>query len=171
VTFYKKYWPFITVMSNKTSRKKSSFIWNYFFLRLSDNVALCQLCDYKRTYQTTTTVFRNHLQNQHNITENKDFLPIKRRYCDISSSSDDDDTDLYVESNRENLTTMPPAKIAKIDRKLTQFIVANNQATSLVECNEFLSFCKEMCPSYKLPCRQTITNTLLPSEVYFCTGI
>jgi hypothetical protein len=157
-------------MNNKNPRKKTSFVWKYFSLSIGNNVALCQLCDYKRTYQTTTTVFRNHLQNQHNINENKDFSSVKRRYCDISCSSDnDEDSDLEI--IRENSATMSPAKNSKIDRKLTQFITANNQAATLVECDEFKSFCKEMCPNYKLPCRQTITNTLLPSEVHHNIGI
>lgn len=150
---------------NKLSRKKSSFIWKYF--SLNDNLVVCQLCSYKKLYQTTTTVFRNHLQNQHNITESKNCLRVKRKYGDVSNSSDCDSDYGLENDNRGNLTNMSAAKVAKIDRKLTQFIVANNQAASLVECNEFISFCKEMCPSYKLPCRQTITYTLLPSEVYF----
>jgi hypothetical protein len=61
-------------------------------------------------------VFRNHLQNQHNIIENKDCFRVKRKHSDVLSSSDYDSD--FENNNRQNLTAMSLAKIDKLDKKI-----------------------------------------------------
>ncbi|CAF1130762.1 unnamed protein product, partial [Brachionus calyciflorus] len=82
-------------------------------------------------------------------------------------SEDDDDSSQTQENSNIVLSNYSKKKQIALNNKLIDFIVGNNLPISIVKSEEFKVLFKEACPSYILPCRQTITQNLIP-EKYEC---
>ena len=52
-----------------------------------------------------------------------------------------------------------------LDNKLVKIITSNMLPLTFVENEEFKEFMEEAIPSYKFPCRTTLSRTLLPNRV------
>ena len=83
-----------------------------------------------------------------------------------SNFSEEDAVDEDVDDN-----ISPPPKKLKAERekkmysKFLDFLIMTNQPFSIVNNPELKDFVQSLNPSYKLPCKSTLTDTLLPEKV------
>lgn len=78
-----------------------------------------------------------------------------------------------LKRKQETLTSYIPRKISttakhKIDNELLGLFIFDYQPFSVVEDRGFRNFVNHLNPSYSLPTRQTISNTLIPLEYEKC---
>ena len=80
---------------------------------------------------------------------------------DFSESDFDSDESDDCE-NQSQVYTCSRKKMDQINDKLIKFILNNNLSFNLVESEDFQSFIDSVRKNfYKLPCRQSVRNTLL----------
>lgn len=89
----------------------------------------------------------------------------KIRLAILSESDDEVDGDSMQEDRNFVLSSYSKKKQVSMNNKLIDFIVGNNMPISIVKSEEFKAFLKEAMPSYVVPCRQTITQNLIPEKV------
>jgi len=66
---------------------------------------------------------------------------------------------------------MQPSQTKAIDNQLVKMITKGGHALSLVAEPEFQGFVKMLCPTYSLPSKQTVRDSLIPkiyNEVHTC---
>lgn len=92
--------------------------------------------------------------NQDEVTEKKNVLfpsPPKRK--------------IEIQSNIKHFAiSKKPLSVAKnkeIDKQLLQWIVKGYHSFRVVEELDFQNLCEKLCPNYKLPCRKTLSASLL----------
>lgn len=141
-----------------TDRTKRSPIWDHYNLR--NETMHCKYCSWKHEKHSTTSLFREHLKSKHHI-----ILRNKKRTLDDYSVCSDDEMDDPDEELERKCDNIKPAKLAKIDSALLDFIIDNQQPASLVNSGTFRAFCSELMNTYVPPCRQTITYKMLPDRV------
>ena len=136
-------------------------------LQANERWAKCNICDYKSLYIGTTSKLINHLSTVHKITRLTNPPPQSNKRnldCLIDDDDDDDENDEEASiGSGENQS----AKKRKVDRRVLQWVIANTQPISVVDCEEFRSVVSALDPNYQLPCRQTFSKKLLPEYVSF----
>lgn len=166
---------FSSSSSKKKFRKKSSWVWNHF--KISDinketGVIICKKCNENVTYDGSgPTPLAYHLKARHetykHTTKVNSGLNNDNTENGIMSDSDSEFSDVD-DSDHDGA---PPVKKIKIERvkmihdKFLNFVIATDQPFSLVNNQEFKDFVKCLNPSYKLPCKTNLTDTLLPEKV------
>jgi hypothetical protein len=163
--------------SKKKFRKKSSWVWNHFKISEINSeagVIMCKKCNENVTYDGSgPTPLAYHLNARHEIykhtTKVNSSLNNENTENGIMSDSDSEFSD--IEDSDGDHDGAPPIKKVKVERvkmihdKLLDFVIATDQPFSVVNNQEFKDFVKSMNPSYKLPCKTTLTDTLLPEKV------
>ncbi|CAF1088112.1 unnamed protein product [Brachionus calyciflorus] len=76
----------------------------------------------------------------------------------------DSDSDEYEEASSESQSSCTLKKQTALNSRLVDFIVLNNLPFSVVDTIEFEKLMKEAIPTYSVPCRQTVSNNLLPEK-------
>lgn len=82
-----------------------------------------------------------------------------------SDEENNDPEDNQIQNNRESASSLSRAKKLKIDNSLIRLLAAANAPASFVNLPEFIEYSKNLDPNYKVPCRQTVTSSLLPKHV------
>ena len=109
-----------------------------------------------------------HLKNIHDINKDSmnDFTEnVKKIRLDFDYSTDDENNNeaSVNETANDKLSTK---QLININEKLMRLILKKNLSFNIVDCQELQDLLDAIRPSfYKLPCRQTVRNTLLPKLV------
>ncbi|CAF1294550.1 unnamed protein product [Didymodactylos carnosus] len=137
----------ISLANHKTrviKRKSRSLVWNY-FSKLTDDNALCTLCQATITRTgTTTSSFIYHLSSKH--PEEHNLMKKKLRLTKKSEF-----TSLPLDNERSQYLT----------RLAAEFLIYNLLPMSLVDCPKLQTIFTEIEPSYGLPCRKYMMKTVL----------
>ncbi|CAF0904500.1 unnamed protein product [Brachionus calyciflorus] len=138
----------------KRKRSKTSWVWKYFTLDSVTNLNSCDLSDYNRNHDKSSTYMSDHLRRHHSISsELIQYNSKQKLYCNSSNSK----TIYYSESESEPEEKIPKitekndtnvylstTKRAKINEKMKKFLIATDQPISLVERDEFKELLKEL---------------------------
>ncbi|CAF1070595.1 unnamed protein product [Brachionus calyciflorus] len=156
-----------------TSQRKAMIprSWTKTYFVLIDGKKTCKICNENvKTYNSSTTELIKHLAI-HNIddsTEINEIHSYKRQRLDFSDESDVEGSD--NDQNGENVVNETSSKRKKtkidvINSKLLAFILNNDLPFRIVESKEFQELIDSIKKDYyKLPCRQTLRNTLLYNQ-------
>lgn len=156
-------------------KKKRSFVWEYFTLvytpieGVPNSVirhAQCKLCTFSVVFNSPTNPLINHLAKDHNIDKNSSTSA--KRAFDFSYACDDYENDDLTDNEEHENNEIEPLnkdKRQKCERTLVKWLVSNNQPALVVDNQAFNNFVEELNPRFKLPCRQTVTNRLIPDYV------
>lgn len=179
------------------SKRKHSIVWN-FFTAQDEIKATCNICHQNLSYKASISNLKQHMNRKHptikliahdqnsqttsaqvveniaisrpgisssfNETEN-----VSKKICSTTTS-----TTLRKTSNLEqtSLSVYKKLNVAQkkvIDDKLLLMITADFQPLSIVEDVGFRAYTEALVPSYTLPSRKFLSQTLLPAkylEVY-----
>ncbi|VEN41952.1 unnamed protein product, partial [Callosobruchus maculatus] len=162
---------------------KKSIIWNFFTEKpKSEKIAVCGICKQELNFKSTSNNLRKHMTRKH-PTINLDFdepPDIQPQNCTIATNSTP-----CVSNNQLEGTLQPkiPRTLASktqmnvdsflrkkmgvsaqrnINEELMLLFTHDLQPFSVVEDYGFRRFVGILNPSYQLPSRKTISNTLLP---------
>lgn len=161
-----------------------------YFTKQENNMYICNKCFKEvKTYNNSSKQLIDHLKDEHHITKDSEPDVIKesakKRRLDFDDDDEDSNNTKHVlldtindenkdSSNNENQNDEQKSekinskKKDLINQKLVAFIIKNNLSFNLVESEEFQDFIEAIRPGYyKLPCRQTLRNSLLPKLVNF----
>ena len=147
--------------SDPKNRKNELRSWTWHYFIQSENMPICQICSVRvKIYHSSTTELIKHLAT-HNIDENTQISrALKRLRLDFSSESEME-TDVEDVTNTQ-LSSRKRKKMEKINSKVMAFILSNNLPFNIVESFEFQDLLDSIKKNfYKLPCRQTVKNTIL----------
>lgn len=145
---------------NQKRKRYSKRSWVWQFITENGNFAECNLCNEVMKYESSTSALIWHLEEKHKINSGGLCYNKKIKLALLSESDEDDEN-----CNEINESSCSKKKITSLNNKLIDFIVANNLPVSLVKNVQFKSLMKEAVSSYTLPCRQTISNNLIPEKV------
>ena len=143
--------------SNSKEGRTSSDVYK-FVEQNSDNMFYCSCCKKQNkatSWKTrSTSNFRNHLQKFH-----------PEEYCSVDPKQSSlhqfgfHSTPKKRKPDRHDDFTVSDQKMA--DESLTKWIVHNVQPFSVVEHEDFVSFCSYLRPDYQVPTRNTVRNRIL----------
>lgn len=143
---------------------KRSWVWQY-MVASDDGMAECRLCKDLLKYESSTSSLIWHLEEKHKIKPDGFCNNKKIRLAILSESEDEVDGGSMEEDRNIVLSSYSKKKQVTMNNKLIDFIVENNMPISIVKSEKFKALLKEALPSYVLPCRQTITQNLIPEKV------
>lgn len=173
-------------------RKKTSYIWK-FFTPEDDVKAKCNLCKQVVSYKTSTTNLKRHFERKHPLVKLTPDSTVQRSNVPgaavtravTESSETETQPDLQSPSTSASSTapvkpsisikkntqaTLPYVPKAcsyhaktKYDNSLMELFTKDMQPFSIVEDTGFRKFVNTLNPSYQLPSRKYISNTLLPA--------
>lgn len=160
------------------SKRKTSEVWNFFTEKSkSDKIAVCNICKLECSYKSTSNNLKKHIERRHigvklntiQRIETETLLPQPEPQPSTSSFVEPDFNQLRTVNpalKQSNVATFVKRKISvserkKIDDKLMLLFTLDYQPFSIVEDVGFRSFVNMLNPSYQLPSRKTITNTML----------
>lgn len=172
-------------------RKKTSHIWN-FFTPQDDTKAKCNLCKQIISYKTSTSNLKRHFERKHplvNLTRDSNTqkkntpppLPLETQNVSAnrsepqtstsssanSTSDENRPSDIFAKKTQAKLPyvakTIGIHTKKKLDNSLMQLFTKDMQPFSMVEDTGFRNFVNNLNPSYQIPSRKYISNTLLPA--------
>lgn len=168
------------------SGRHSSNIWNFYQIKSSDEkTATCKMCQNVLSYKSTSNNLRKHMQRKHPlvdpISENHGATEKKSLVMEVVSEDPDNEPKQGTssiprevsESQKAKTQTTVNAFLRKkmgvnarksIDDNLMLLFTHDLQPFSMVEDYGFRKFVEALNPTYQLPSRKTITNSLLPVE-------
>lgn len=140
-----------------------SFVWDYVSIINDKESVKCNTCnqiiEYKQS--STTTKIINHLK-KHGIQRVRK-KRVRNNDGDISGT-DSEFSDKDDNAKQREETSMPVNKRIKLDDALCSFIIHTRQAFSLVRNPWFLNMLQEANASYKVPCKDYLSKTMLPQK-------
>lgn len=163
-------------MSHESSAKKRkyelrSWVWTYYkdVDGLIDHHRCIVCSNYVKSYGSSTTELIKHLTKVHKITESTNVAEAISICMSSSSSSNevdsDDSNDDLRDSDDLNDSNNEKRLHKLIQDQLVRMICVNNVSFQFVESPEFVKLIRLLRKSYKLPCRQTLSGTLIPKMV------
>lgn len=153
--------------SEKMSEKrKRSSIWLH-FNDVGDCKAECRICKMKISIRAgSTTNMHRHLKTAHPSVQ------LEEREQPPSTGPEPsklaaDSTVLLKTAGQTKMSTfilkqMTPAKQISVDEELAKMIASDFQPFSIVEDKGFKSFVQALNPTYVLPSRKTLSQTIIP---------
>jgi len=154
-------------MSIRLKGKGSSFVWNY-FEKNSNYFASCTLCRKEYSTSGNTSNMIDHLKRMHS----KEVSQLKGE--EIENEDDDNlpstsspkkkkfrqtvlqlrqPSDFYKHNNHKKMI---------LDKQIALMIAIDLQPYSFVEDSGFLSLMHELDARYKVPCKKTFTEKIIP---------
>ncbi|CAF1109828.1 unnamed protein product, partial [Brachionus calyciflorus] len=132
--------PSTTDESENASRNSNGQSLSISSANSSNSISLCKICSTQvKIYNSSTTELINHL-SEHGIDEKSNLADWSRKRLRLDFSSESE-----IESEEENTKEQ-----------------TNNLPFNIVESVEFQDFIDSIKKNYyKLPCRQTVKNTIL----------
>jgi hypothetical protein len=121
----------------------------------------CNYCSYTKPKNGTTTHLWHHLNFTHKIIAENATMKRPRTFQHLIDDNFDEDDD----NQTREMRSLKPAKIAKIDNKIIEWIIDAEEPISSVDRDTFKAMFKEVCPAYIPPCRQTVARKLIPEKV------
>lgn len=158
-------------VDNSSTKRKAiptrSWTKDYFYK--VDEKSVCRICNEQvKTYNSSSTELIKHLST-HNIDENTDSTQLqcsKKFKLDFSDLSDSDESDKENDSGTRYTSVRKQNRINHIHQKLIAFILNNNLPFNIIDSPDFQALIDSIRKDfYKLPCRQTVRNTLLVNIV------
>lgn len=176
-------------------RQKISFVWSYFTVYESDKkTAKCDLCGQICCYKSTVSNLKKHITSKHPTVNIQKRQPENQPeqsaslHVDIpeATPSTSTTTSTHTEdiqgpstktiSQTSILSFAPPKKLTeqkkkRIDNLLLRLFTQDYQPFSIVEDKGFRKFIQELNPSYQLPNRKMISQSLIPAEYEKCMTV
>nr|CAI5841850.1 unnamed protein product [Callosobruchus analis] len=183
---------FLPVFPLGINEQKKNFSLVELFFKETEFLAKCDLCKETVSYKTSTTNLKKHIERKHPLVRLQHFEDSRFKTCaeqnDISkpctsSSELGLDTGPKPDSNESYKHEPSQAKLPfipkstnihtkkKFDSCLMELFAKDMQPFSIVHDQGFKNFVQLLNPSYQLPSRKYISNTLLPAlyeEKYNC---
>lgn len=140
-------------------KRKPSVVWTVFEKCVNNsNFAVCTVCKKEYTTSGNTSNLMDH---------------IKRKHPEELIEDDDSDHDNTSESNKKLKQTFLSKKFLQygnsqsikkdtINRKVALMIAVDLQPYSFVEDKGFLDLMETVAPLYKVPCKKTFTQNIVP---------
>lgn len=145
--------------NQRMKHSSPSTVWMYFKRPdKQDGRAICKLCS--GSFSTTgggTTALRNHLNRKH-------FAALALKKEGESKASSYSQSDIRIFGSSTNVTKYSANHPRKkgIDLRLALMVARDFQPYSIVNDAGFREIMEYMDPRYQLPCRQTLTNQIVP---------
>ncbi|KAJ8923077.1 hypothetical protein NQ315_001629 [Exocentrus adspersus] len=165
------------------NKQKRSLLWKY-FIPISESMANCKICRKTISYKTSITNLKKHLERhpsvnipkdmesfQEETPEDKEFKLNPSFAGSTSYVSVTPEENINNNSNAQQQSTVrSPARKSKVAQSkvyniLLRIFTQDYQPFSIVEGEGFRNYIKNINPSYVLPSKKFLTQTLL-SEVY-----
>ena len=161
--------PVSTLKKRKTIEPRS-WVWSSkYATKINSSTAVCNLCCPPASiniYNSSTNEVIKHLLIKHKISENSSISQISRPLKRFCMDLEEIDDQVGKVDNKEY--TAIQSKVDKINEKVVRLIITKNLSFNLVDSPEFQELIDEIRNGYyKLPFRQTLRYTLLPSIVIF----
>ena len=159
-------------------RNKSSWVWSHFKssdINVEAGLIICRKCNENVTYDISGPIpLAYHLKARHEIykhTTNSKPLNSSTNNDNTENGILSDSDSVFSDQDDTGVDGSPLVKKMIVDRekiihdKFLDFVIATDQPFSLVNNQELKEFVKCLNSSYKLPCKTTLTDTLLPEKV------
>ena len=146
--------------SKSIAALRSSFVWDFFVtendIEMNVVYAICQVkdCIHKYIHHGSTSDYRKHLRDSHNITE-----------ASIANKTPEQINSLKKNPTQLSITEMfkkpfNPKQQNRLNQELVKFIIGTRQPLSIVENADFRTFCIALNSQFSVPCINTIKDLI-----------
>jgi hypothetical protein len=115
---------------------------------------VCTLCVDQNSkglrYNTNTTCFTQHLDRVHPGVQYKKFKPSESQ------------PSIRQLSSTKKLYNKGHPRVKRLERSCANYLIKTNKPLSTFDNPAFIAMCRDFDDQFKLPCRQTLTNRIIP---------
>ena len=144
--------------------EKKSFCWYYFRFDSTESKVFCNKCNYSTKHDSGTNKMRSHLKNKHEITEESHKAKLEQEEAENIEHWEGETLDNEEQTVEPLPVYRANATNQKFAENLINFIASSNSSLALVDNPDFKKLF--VGTNLNVPCRQTMSATVLPNVVY-----